>query len=1511
MEFDHVQHTLDISSDSEDAAKQVHELCVRCRRLIFGLSNIQTSSECVAGYGSSGVSVITKENGSNIGSHHAFKDSESGALPSDGTFRNQVDVDITSDGVSSDDSGSAKLLSSVVGMVAAIEAITGRYMNQPTLLYPHIESLVVEPFDLLRRFIELPLEDIYTILMVQDEGSHRNVLIALEHLCYHIYNISKVVGLRRIIACAPNEVRFLVPATVFIEYMQLKPRECSSLKYDSKRWCLDYVFLAWLSLLVYTPFDLGTIWRDDLRETITLQGRIIAATTHYLSQSTKARDAAAIVLSRLYSRPDVSDIELSAFMDYCTGVLTHATKDEASSSHITINTSGLTRDTVMETFDSHRTSGRITDSDDTSGLNNDDLFATPPGSSGKVESAGCSDNIKDVECSNKGAIYSNVALSNHSILNDHSQIGVLTVLKQMLKRMSTDDLKNHIPHISRCLLDTNWKPSSSACRKLKASCLGRLAVHLLPSQYFCQRYRRMCRRLIEDATNIAQSPPVMDAFEIDERIECILEHLLSLLVDNDIRVRWASAKSIGRISVKLPMQFNDQIVEHILQIIYLQYDSGRMCFVKGEASVHGGCLALAEIIRNGILIPSMLGRVLDCVVLTLGFDVWRGKGSAGTAVRDASCYICWAVVRSFASSLLQPSHLIPMSKELVNMALFDISINCRRAAGAAIQELVGRVGNIPHGLDLIVLADYYSVANRRNAFLNVSFEISKLGFYTLSMIDNLLKTKLHHPDITTRRLAAAALGKISLALVDSPNGQLITRNGCPVYLELVECCMATVTSSTLGVMHGSLCALIQLLSGLIKHGELIAVKFGGITEIPMIFERKRLFRLKGGTIIREAICNLIKFICRHSLVNACLSISATELDVYKVILKDCIRNFTLDVQVAAAEALDDFLCVLFRENPADTLAFIEYLLKSLHNQQDHIAARKGYALALGSVPLHLVGCFIDPVMSSLCDALLSNYDHPDIKDAQTRQHIVISLIRLIGRISNVSLPAGLIDRLVAALEFGCNDFEIDSRGDVGSWVREVSIEAIAYMHHLRNFNSSGEGCCVVFDNLHSGHVLRLVKCLIGACLERMDNTRSRATFLFTNMFRSTFYFKVDWIWQRVFYGHCYEYDIARFGILPEETLDMRCIIDNVYRNVTKCDDICSTQRYSIGAIDPQNGDTCSDSRCKPIEHVDCDPNRCISVDADKVSDMYYLNGSTREPASGSLCNPNPPVGILPHELVVLSSIAQNISWSIENSYNVQEILENVLSDSTTDHAALAKSQSNASLRLPGYSLSPQCFEHFLWLLYIPSFSFIVVTALVQVLGGIILQQSWKGRSLEQVVVDFIHDHSNLEAFTTWGEFVTLKDLVMQHVLEIYRIALAKKNCRMCIRVVSCVRILVSHGVISHSPEFIGLLSAEPRVATNYSYLKCIVKCLQAFATAASDQEIVRCVLRSLLGFLDHQYPTLRYFAQSSLVLVFNDCSVTYSRETLNLSLDALVSSVLEEHADCVATIDRLKGILNL
>lgn len=75
--------------------------------------------------------------------------------------------------------------------------------------------------------------------------------------------------------------------------------------------------------------------------------------------------------------------------------------------------------------------------------------------------------------------------------------------------------------------------------------------------------------------------------------------------------------------------------------------------INNDSAWHGGCLALAELVRRGLVLPHRLPRTVNIVIRALQFDVRKGSHSVGIHVRDSACYVLWAFARAYAPSTLQ------------------------------------------------------------------------------------------------------------------------------------------------------------------------------------------------------------------------------------------------------------------------------------------------------------------------------------------------------------------------------------------------------------------------------------------------------------------------------------------------------------------------------------------------------------------------------------------------------------------------------------------------------------------------------------------------------------------------------------------------------------------------------------------------------------------------------------------------------------------------------------------
>ncbi|CAN0889879.1 Tubulin-folding cofactor D [Linum grandiflorum] len=518
-----------------------------------------------------------------------------------------------------------------------------------------------------------------------------------------------------------------------------------------------------------------------------------------------------------------------------------------------------------------------------------------------------------------------------------------------------------------------------------------------------------------------------DDMDVPEIIEEIIEMLLSGLKDTDTVVRWSAAKGMGRLTSRLTSALSDEILSSVLEL----FSPG-----EGDGSWHGACLALAELARRGLLLPTSLPKVVPFVAKALHYDVRRGPHSVGSHVRDAAAYVCWAFGRAYYHSDMK-AILEKFAPHLLTVACYDREVNCRRAAAAAFQENVGRQGNFPHGIDIVNSADYFSLSSRVNSYLHVAVHIAGYDGYLYPFAEELLDTKIGHWEKGLRELASEALS----ALVKYD----------PQYFErfILDKLIPSTLSSDLCVRHGAILTSGEIVLALHQcQYTLTTDKQKQLAGVVPAIEKARLYRGKGGEIMRSAVSRFIE----------CISISG-------VVVPERIRRSLLDtitenlrhpnsqIQNAAVKALEHFVrAYLGTENSGGTGTIVSKYLQQLGDQ--NVAVRRGSALALGVLPCEILADKWKDVILKLCNSCAIE-DNPDDRDAEARVNAVKGLISVCKTLSqarklvemspeqdDLSLYHLMKNEVMISLVRALDDYSVDNRGDVGSWVREAAMEGL-------------------------------------------------------------------------------------------------------------------------------------------------------------------------------------------------------------------------------------------------------------------------------------------------------------------------------------------------------------------------------------------------------------------------------------------------------------------------------------
>ncbi|OMO78559.1 Armadillo-like helical [Corchorus capsularis] len=541
------------------------------------------------------------------------------------------------------------------------------------------------------------------------------------------------------------------------------------------------------------------------------------------------------------------------------------------------------------------------------------------------------------------------------VVSHFQLIGVVEALAAIFKAGSRKVLLDVVPTIwsdVSVLIKSGTAARSPLLRKYLMKLTQRIGLTCLPHRSPSWRYVGRTSSLGENMSLNASSVvldsskseensnyPEDEDMDVPEVLEEIIEVLLSGLKDTDTVVRWSSAKGIGRVTSRLTSVLSEEVLSSVLEL----FSPG-----EGDGSWHGGCLALAELARRGLLLPTSLPKVVPVVIKALHYDVRRGPHSVGSHVRDAAAYVCWAFGRAYYHTDMR-NVLEQLAPHLLTVACYDREVNCRRAAAAAFQENVGRQGNYPHGIDIVNTADYFSLSSRVNSYIHVAVFIAQFDGYLHPFVDELLHNKICHWDKGLRELASEALSA------------LVKYDAAYFANFVLEKLIPLTLSSDLCTRHGATLAAGELVLALHHCGyDLPSDKQKQVSGIVPAIEKARLYRGKGGEIMRGAVSRFIECIS-YSHIFLSEKTKRGLLDT----LNENLRHPNSQIQNAAVKALQEFVQAYLVST--DNKGAISMTSKYLQLLSDpNVAVRRGSAIALGVLPYELLANQWRDVLLKLC-----------------------------------------------------------------------------------------------------------------------------------------------------------------------------------------------------------------------------------------------------------------------------------------------------------------------------------------------------------------------------------------------------------------------------------------------------------------------------------------------------------------------------------------------------------------
>ncbi|XP_053767028.1 tubulin-specific chaperone D isoform X2 [Desmodus rotundus] len=865
------------------------------------------------------------------------------------------------------------------GALQRFRAIMDKYQEQPHLLDPHLEWMMNMLMDI-----------------VQDKTSPADLI----HLAFKfLYIITKVRGYKTFLRLFPHEVADAHPVLDMVTSQNPK---------DHETWETRYMLLLWLSVICLIPFDFsrldGNLLCQPGQVRMSVMDRILQIAQSYLVVSDKARDAAAVLVSKFITRPDVKQKVMADFLDWSLCTLARAS---------------------FQTIE-----GVIT------------------------------------------------------------MDGTLQALAQIFKHGKREDCLPYAATVLECL-DRRGLPNSShtLLRKLGVKLVQRLGLTFLKPRVAKWRYQRGCRSLAANLQVCTQSqreprmhtedPDSEEGYDVPEEVECVTEQLLIGLKDKDTVVRWSAAKGIGRVAGRLPQELADDVVGSVLDCFSFQ---------ETDDAWHGGCLALAELGRRGLLLPPRLPDVVAVILKALTYEEKRGACSVGANVRDAACYVCWAFARAYEPQELKP-FVAEISSALVIATVFDRNVNCRRAAS----------GTFPHGIDILTTADYFAVGNRSNCFLVISMFIAGFPEYTRPMIDHLLTVKIGHWDGVIRELSAKALCN------------LVQR--APEYsaTEVFPRLLSMTRSPDLHTRHGAVLACAEVAHSLctlaVQENRPVADYLDdsavqGLKQIHQQLCDRQLYRGLGGELMRQAVCVLIE---KLSLSRMPFRGDAV-INGWQWLINDTLRHLhhissssRQQIKEAAVSALAALCSEYYTEEPGEADCaghggLVEQCLAELQSPEE--MTRCGFSLALGALPAFLLRGRLQQVLAGLGAVTLISPEN--VSFAESRRDAlkaIAKVCRTVGVRAEGAPDEVVCGENVAQIYctlLAClHDYTTDSRGDVGAWVREAAMTSLMDLTLLLGRDQP--------QLIEAPVCERVMCCLAQQASEKIDHFRAHAARVFMTL----------------------------------------------------------------------------------------------------------------------------------------------------------------------------------------------------------------------------------------------------------------------------------------------------------------------------------------------------------------------------------------------------------------------------
>ncbi|SCV68104.1 BQ2448_225 [Microbotryum intermedium] len=555
-------------------------------------------------------------------------------------------------------------------------------------------------------------------------------------------------------------------------------------------------------------------------------------------------------------------------------------------------------------------------------------------------------------------------------------------------------------------------------------------------------------------------------------------------VEQESNLRYSAAKHLARVCGLLPVRISSDILDSVLdqfeQSLRSDQDPEQV-----EARLQGSLLTFAEMGRRGVFgilsgaksevaeeVRLMIQIILRGVIQCLTFDHLTSKRSFGTQVRDSASYVVWSLARSLDPRLIDIELGQELGKVLVCVALFDKEVGVRRASSAAFQEGVGRWSIFVDGIDILRKIDFFTISVRRRAFTEAAPLVANFALltrntaYRYALIDHLMTHSFPHYEFGLQSLASQALKLI----VSIDPRKLVP----PLLRAQIDKLGKTKDPTKLHGVFMSLTGL-ALAARTSPEDSLVEALDQIYASLVCLPSTLRAFRTP------QVLIALYKALT-SSLDPRIESIRSSPNTQWQSLLALASESSSDSVHLASAQFYEAFTRSSIGE--VEDQEHVENIVAALDDRKQTKQAWGAKVLGRWAFSkanaVREKECEIaENIVKRLIDFVASE-GKLKAGSIEAKRNGVEALATIVC--SNVPIDKLLVREAYTSILVAFQDYTVDHRGDVGSWVRLSAIHATSLCLSSRSTSTTMDQ--KMFDQL----VASLLKQAVG----RLDNVRQAA-----------------------------------------------------------------------------------------------------------------------------------------------------------------------------------------------------------------------------------------------------------------------------------------------------------------------------------------------------------------------------------------------------------------------------------